>query len=304
MPCTPVGICPGDGVGGGPVRVPAILHVRARVHGRAHEWMPELDARRSHGHEALVLRLAEPCDVQPHGRTGVADDAQVGAAYRDDEEHGTALGIHLREAPAEGIDDRARHTERHAGLEALDDVAIGEAELEERQGVARRRTMQAEQVLVRGDAAVLIGQQFACGVEVDARQPHRGQAVDDRIALGAPSSEQDGDGIRAEAPRGEGQGIRRRCVREMQVIHHHGDGAVLGEAADQAEHRGADREPVASVAPRPDRGQRERRRERIRLRARDARQRVQRGTQQLQEHRERDLALRLESRWRAARACR
>ena len=137
-------------------------------------------------------------------------------------------------------------------------------------------------------------------VRADSRSspPHgqRGQPGDDVVALGAAHAEQDDDRVGREPPRGEDERVRRRRVGQVQVVDHDGDRAVLGVPADQAQHRRADREPVARLgrALEP-RGERERGGQRIRLHRRDPVERAERRAQQLQQRPERDLPLRLEA---------
>ena len=77
----------------------------------------------------------------------------------------------------------------------------------------------------------------------------------------------------------------------MRVVDEDDDGAALGEGGQQAQRRGADREPLAGHAGR----QRERARERGRLRLRKLVDEDQRGPQQLEQRRERDLRLGLDA---------
>ena len=124
----------------------------------------------------------------------------------------------------------------------------------------------------------------------------RRQPGDDRLALGTAHTEEDDDGVGREPSRGEREGGRGRGVGEVEVVHHDGDRAVLGVAAEKAQHRGADREAIRAVGR--SRGARERQRggERICLDRRDAVERAERRPKKLQEHSEGDFTLGLEAR--------
>ena len=121
-----------------------------------------------------------------------------------------------------------------------------------------------------------------------------GQARDERVSLGAAHAEQHDDRVGREPSRGEDERARRRRVGEVQVVDDDGDRPVLGVPADQAQHRRADREPVAPVGAADGAGSASAADERVRLHRGDAVERAQRGPQQLQQRGERDLALGLE----------
>ena len=123
-------------------------------------------------------------------------------------------------------------------------------------------------------------------------------------ALGAADAEQHDDGVGREPACGEHQSVRGRGVREVQVVHHDRDRALLGVPADQAQHRGTDREPVPRIGCRGRAGQRERRGEGIGLDRRDAVERAERRAQQLQQHRRTGSRARTPGRSPAARAFR
>ena len=96
-----------------------------------------------------VLRLAETPVVEPERGARVGDEPEVGAADGRDQQHGAGLGIHSLQPPAERVGDRPRHSERQTGLEALDHLEVGGAQLEQRERIAVRRAMQQLHVLVR-----------------------------------------------------------------------------------------------------------------------------------------------------------
>ena len=137
-------------------------------------------------------------------------------------------------------------------------------------------------------------EQGARRVEVQAGHGQRRQAAHQRVALGGADAEQDDDGIGRQPAGGEGEGVGRGGIRRVQVVHHHGDRSALGVAAEQAQHGRADGEPVTRIVGRGRSGQRQRRGERLRLDRRDPVQFAERGTDELQQGRERDLGLGLQ----------
>ena len=89
--------------------------------------------------------------------------------------------------------------------------------------------------------------------------------------------EQDDDRVGGEASGREAQRLRRGRVEQVGVVDDHGERPVLGHAAEQAEHRGADGEPLAAGPGQ----QRERRAERLGLRCGDGVEVVQHRAQEL-----------------------
>ena len=209
---------------------------------------PEYVAERSSGCRNSTVRRgpttrprssASPsrADVESERSAHVGDEPEVGAADRGDEQDGAALVIQRRQATAERVDDRARHSQRQPGLDALDDVAIGGAELQQRQRIARRSP---------GAAAERARSVTACPLRpaISARAESRsspgtvivGQPAATVVALGAAHAEQDHHRVGREPPRGEDERVRRRRVDQVQVVDDHGDRAVLGVPADEAQH--------------------------------------------------------------------
>ena len=129
-----------------------------------------------------------------------------------------------------------------------------------------------------------------------AADRQRRQSGDEGIPLGAAGAEQHDDRVGREPARGEHQRVDGGTVGDVEVVDHDGDRAVLGVAAEQAQHGGADREPVAAsrrraAAP----GSASAADSASACTAGIPSSAAERRTHQLQEHAERDLALRLET---------
>ena len=119
----------------------------------------------------------------------------------------------------------------------------------------------------------------------------RGQvgAVKER-GLALAHAQDRGERLREQPAKREKQGFGTRAVEAMRVVDEHERRRRLGLRREQAERRGADREPLAHRA----RTERERAFERRCLRRRNPVEQPERGAEELEQPRERDVRLRVD----------
>ena len=165
-------------------------------------------------------------------------------------------------------------------------VAIDGAKLEEGERVPGRGAVQAVSDVLRDRAY-----ERRCRVSVEAADLKRGQvgAVQER-RLALADAQDRGEGLGEEPAEREEQRLGARTVEGMSVVDEHERRRRLGLRREQAERRGADREPLAHRA----RTERERAFERRCLRRRNPVEQPERGAEELEQPRERDVRLRVD----------
>ncbi len=282
-----------DGIGRGSVRRVPVLRRCTGVDRRAQQRMPEFDESAAHCDQAQILGVAQATDVDPERRGRVRDEAEIRAAHGGDQECHPALVIQLIQPATERFDDRSRHPQRQTRLRALDDVPVGASQLDQCQRIARRRAVQSAEVLLGKTGSVRLRDQRPRLVQVEACYAHRGEPRHQAVTVGASDAEKRHDRIGRQPACGEQDGVGGRSVREMEVVHDHGDRAVFRISADQAQQGGADGEAVATGPHGPGAvgRQRECTRQRIRVDRRDLTEQAERRAHELQQRRERQFAL-------------
>ena len=234
-----------------------------RVDARADEVVPERHAVGPDGEQLRLRGLVEVGHGDAEQRARPGDRGEVTATGRRDQQGGPGRRRELVR-PARRTSwpgRRAPGSARPAGRAST--PVVGELEQGERVASGRRQQVRAglvgEAVADRAGQrrGVVVGQAPERELRQACRTHHRRRLVADR--------EQHDDGVGGEPSGREAQGLRRRRVEQVGIVDDHRQRSVLGHAAQQAEHRGADREPLAAGS----RPQRERRAQRLGLRCRD-----------------------------------
>ena len=158
--------------------------------------------------------------------------------------------IQLLETPAECVGDGTRHAQRQArSRRSRSRRGRRRAVREGRADCHRSRDEAAAPDPPRRNPRMT--RRAATAPTRDPAPPiaSDGSPATTAFALRAARTEQDDDRIGREPSRGEDERVRRGAVGEVQVVDDDRDRAVLGISADQAQHRRADREPVAGMPP-------------------------------------------------------
>ena len=241
--------------------------------------------------------------------------APAAATYRRPRDGPSALSSAARSNPAAGPDEREHALGRLGQLSyALEEEALEVAregqpvgqrvaagELRGRQG--RRELEQGEGIAVRlrdedvahrrSDSAVTPAPDQRRGrVAVERPELERLEIARLEAVLPMPpSGEHHRDALGVQPPGDEEQGVRRRRVQPLRVVHEAQHRSLLREFGQEGEARDGDEEPVLTTSL----GQPERSPERHRLRPREAIEQRQPGTDQLVQAGERQLGLRLDA---------
>ncbi len=206
------------------------------VHGRPHEWVAELDATRLDVEEPGGLGGLEVVDAHSRvdGRRG--QRPHIGRCRGGGQEKGAAAVGRKRHEPAgEGLLDAGRHRHRRARWHV--EQALGLAgQLQHGQRVARGGGEHPVDELRchrlpgdRGEQGGGVG--LAEPAQDDLGQPGPQQRGGFTVACG----HDDGDGIRHQPARGEGEGLRGLRVQPLAVVHEHENRCLLGGRGEQPE---------------------------------------------------------------------
>jgi hypothetical protein len=272
----------------------AVARVSGPVGGRPHEWMaephpdPELDQPGVLGRHTRVASDPEALGRAPQ-QAHVAD--RFGRRHQQQ-----ALGL-ARKRPnplEEGLLDAAGHGPRVGKSEPARELGRRQPtrQLQQRQWVAARL----------GDdliAHALVQpprqgrrQQGACDVVSDPFDDHLRQADELVDVGGLTDGEHDGDPLGQQAPRHEGQRLRRGAIEPLHIVDQTHERLHLGRLGEQGEDRQGHEEAVRGVAVL----QPERRAQGIALRTGQSVESVEHRRAQLVKPGERELHLRLDAR--------
>jgi hypothetical protein len=270
----------------------AVVEVSGPIGRRADEWMAEAHADAEVDQRGRLGRLPRvPSDPQALGRA--PQQAHVAHGFgRRQQQQALCLTRKRLDPLREGLLDAAGERPRIEEAEAARELGRGQPtrQLQQRQGVAARL----------GDdliAHALVQpprhgrrQQRARDVFGEAGDDHLRQAVELGDVVGLPNGEHDGDPLRQQAPRYEGQRLRRRPVEPLHVVDEAHERLRLGRAGQQAQDGQGDDEAIrCSAVLHPERDA-----QRVLLRAGQGLEAVEHGRAQLMQPGEGELHLGLD----------
>ena len=206
--------------------------------------MDELQPVQLDAHQPGPLGLGQRGRVEPEHAAGAGDRGQVTARGRRHEQHPVRVRSELVAAPREPGRDPHRHRDGgRAGHQIAQPLRlVGERDDGER--VAAGRRLHPSEHVERHVRSALPDERGRV-VEVEAGHlVHRQAGVDEDGRLPRPHRGQHEDRIGQQPPAGERERLGRGPVEQVRVVDDQPDGTALAAAAQQAQHRGADREPV------------------------------------------------------------
>jgi len=225
----------------------AVARIGGRVDRGPGQRVGELDPAGPDRHQPGPLGRGQAADVEAEGRAGPGHHGKVAVAGRGDQQHPVRVRVEPGGAAGEPGRDPGRHRHRHARGDLAQPVRLGD-QRDHRQRVAAGGPVHLGERGGRDVAAVRAGQLAGAGEVEPGQRQGRQARLEQRAGLAEPGGGQHEHRVGEQPAAGERQRLRRRPVEQVGVVDEQPERAVLAPPDEQAEHRGADRQPVRDRA--------------------------------------------------------